>query len=355
VVLLEPDTWLRATGRFDSGWVEVKRLSGTSGWVRSESIKQVLGPEPLHQVSAMINLDMIGRLQPQKPVSVLGAQSGEGFVALLNELSAQTGVSVNTSDAGVLGGGSDHFHFLRSRVPVLFFFTGMHRQYNTPDDDLQTLNLDGEAALLSLVRATAVRLADADAPPRFSAPPAAASRDAGRRPQLGVLADTDFRGRGVRVAEVVDGSVARRAGLEVGDVLLALGDKQVGDLEELLAALEAGPQGKVSLRVLRGQTEKVFEVDFPQRRGGAGVRFGSMPDYAFAEKGVRFEDIQADTSASRAGVRAGDVLVRWGSAEVADIQQWMELLRSQTPGDEVEIVVRRGSETITLKVKLEAR
>ena len=40
-------------------------------------------------------------------------------------------------------GGSDHAGFYRRGIPVLFFFTGLTSIYHTPDDDFETINVEG--------------------------------------------------------------------------------------------------------------------------------------------------------------------------------------------------------------------
>jgi S1-C subfamily serine protease len=155
------------------------------------------------------------------------------------------------------------------------------------------------------------------------------------------------------VAETLPDSPAEKAGIRKGDVILRLGDKEITGLQDLLLALEGISEGKVSLRVLRGNIEEDLHVDFPAERRRFRVRFGSVPNYSFAERGVRFEDIRAGTPAAKAGVKPGDVLVRWGKDEVVDVEQWTQLLRRHQSGDEVTIAVRRGAELVELKVKLE--
>ena len=127
------------------------------------------------------------------------------------------------------------------------------------------------------------------------------------------------------------------------------------ELADLQKALEGRPQGKIKLRVIRGGSEKDAEVEFPTRQGGFRVSFGSVPDYGYAEKGVRFEDIRPSTPAAEAGVKPGDVLVRWAGKEVRDVEHWTELLGGHKPGDKVEIEVRREKKTVKMTVLLKAR
>lgn len=68
----------------------------------------------------------------------------------------------------------------------------------------------------------------------------------------------------VRVDQVMPGSAAEKAGLEVGDVLLALAGQSVGDIPALAAAI-AARDGPTEFRVLRGGRELSVEVDLRRK------------------------------------------------------------------------------------------
>jgi serine protease Do len=55
------------------------------------------------------------------------------------------------------------------------------------------------------------------------------------------------------------------------------------------------------------------------------------------------------------GLKAGDIIVEFGGKPVKDLYQYSDALYSHKPGDEVSVVVLRGSERVTLKVKLGKR
>jgi hypothetical protein len=335
-------------------------LLGSRAWVnaprRPEALEPVSGPEPADRIVAMINLDMIGRAKAGAPVTALGAGSSPAFSDLLRELSKKDGVPLQISGGEFAGADSDHASFLRRNIPILFFFTGMHPQYNTPDDDTATINFEGERWLLELVRDCAVAIASAPERPRFNPQFVAKAPSGHGKPKLGIEIDTDHESGGVRVRSTIPDTPAAKAGVKEGDVIVALGETEVQKAENLLSALEAiEDEEELPLKIRRGEKEEVLKVLFPARRGGFKVSFGSVPDYAFSEKGVRFEDIRQGSPAEKAGVKAGDVLVRWNDKEIEDVEHWTEILGAHKPGDEVAIQVRRGESRLELKVKLEAR
>ena len=60
------------------------------------------------------------------------------------------------------------------------------------------------------------------------------------------------------------------------------------------------------------------------------------------------------TSAGKAGMREGDRIIRWGGEEVPDVGAMMRKLAEHEPGDEVELVVVREGEEVTLLVVMQA-
>jgi hypothetical protein len=346
---------LEATGNFEGNLVEVKDLaSGERGWVNPALLAQVSGPDPIHALSAMVNLDMIGRAGEKASVEVVGSDSSPIFGPLLDKLSASVGLPVHKGND--MMGGSDHMSFRGRKIPVLFFFSGIHPQYHGPDDDVALINFEGERRILELVRACVENLEGLPDPFEFSGGSLAGGGRGRGKPRLGVEVTTFQREEGALVKRTTPESPASAAGIREGDVIIALGSSTVRRAEDLTAAVEEAPRGEsIAVKVRRGGTEEVLHVTFPSSRGAVGVRFGSMPDFTFAERGVRFQDVRAETPAAKAGVKAGDVLVRWNGKDVENLEQWTGLLSSHKSGDEVTIQVRRGDSNLELKVKLEAR
>jgi hypothetical protein len=88
---------------------------------------------------------------------------------------------------------------------------------------------------------------------------------------------------------------------------------------------------------------------------GYGPYFGSIPDFSEPPTGVRFADIRPGSPAAVAGFKAGDVLIRFGAADVKNLYDFTYALRAHKPGDEVEVEVLRGNEHVKANVKLTQR
>lgn len=88
---------------------------------------------------------------------------------------------------------------------------------------------------------------------------------------------------------------------------------------------------------------------------GYGPNFGSIPDFNEPPKGVRFSDVRDGTPAAKAGLRAGDILIRFDGKEISNLYDFTYALQSHRPGDEVLVQVLRGDQTIEAKVLLTER
>jgi hypothetical protein len=88
---------------------------------------------------------------------------------------------------------------------------------------------------------------------------------------------------------------------------------------------------------------------------GYGPYFGSIPDFTELPNGVRFADVREGSPAGKAGLKGGDILVEFGGKPIQNLYDFTYALRARKPGDEVEVKVLRGNQTVTAKVLLVAR
>ena len=69
---------------------------------------------------------------------------------------------------------------------------------------------------------------------------------------------------------------------------------------------------------------------------------------------VRIDALQEDGAASRAGLKAGDVVLAIDGVPVRGIEEMDKEVSRRAPGDEVTLTIRRGEETIEIVLRLEA-
>src|SRR5262245_40830675 len=72
-------------------------------------------------------------------------------------------------------------------------------------------------------------------------------------------------------------------------------------------------------------------------------------------KNCKLGEITPDSPAEEAGLKAGDVIVKFAGKDVGSYQDMVKLLQRKKPGDEVELEVKRKDETLDLTVKLAKR
>ncbi len=86
---------------------------------------------------------------------------------------------------------------------------------------------------------------------------------------------------------------------------------------------------------------------------GPSVYLGTIPDYSETDvPGVRLSGVREGSPAEKAGLRSGDLIVRFDGKEVRGVHDYTYALFAKKPGDEVEIVVKRGAEEVKVKATL---
>ena len=81
------------------------------------------------------------------------------------------------------------------------------------------------------------------------------------------------------------------------------------------------------------------------------VTLGLMPDYSYSGSGLRIDAISDGRPAEKAGLKAGDVIIRLGDNTVTSLQTYMEALSKFKRGDQTTVIFLRGSEQITAAVQ----
>jgi hypothetical protein len=232
---------------------EERGLIGSARYVRNPLF-------PLDKTVAMLNLDMVGRLQDDKLI-VHGTGTATEFDALVDQFAKHDAFQVTKKPSGF--GPSDHSSFYGAKVPVLFFFTGTHKDYHRPSDDFEKLNIVGMRRVGQMVAEIATVLADAGERPHFLEAKGAAPElgSGGDRPYFGSIPDFAQDAPGYALSGVSKGSPAERGGLKAGDAIIQFGDSKIGNLEDFDSALRKFKAGdKVPIVVKRGAEAVKLEV-----------------------------------------------------------------------------------------------
>jgi aminopeptidase YwaD len=238
-------------------------LLGSAAWVKDPT-------RPLDKAVAMLNMDMIGRIKDQK-VYIGGVGTGSTLKAAVEQAQEEekSGFKIEYSPGGYSS--SDHTSFVAKKIPVLFFFSGLHSDYHKPSDTWDKINPESAARLLDVVGKTSEELADAGERPAFLVvaedKPAGGSGGSGYGPYFGSIPDFGEVPTGVRFSDVKPGSPAAKAGLKAGDILVQFGDKPIKNLYDFTDALRRSKVGDVvEVRVLRDGQPVTAPVKLEQRK-----------------------------------------------------------------------------------------
>jgi hypothetical protein len=102
----------------------------------------------------------------------------------------------------------------------------------------------------------------------------------------------------------------------------------------------------------RTRTSSSFD-DFPVTLQSP-VRLGVEADTRFEGPGLKIGAVASGSNAEKAGLKAGDIILTVAGVDADDRTKLMETLDGWESGNEAEIVVKRGDETLTLKVAMVA-
>lgn len=235
-------------------------LLGSAEWVKEPT-------RPLEKAVAMLNMDMIGRIKDDK-IYIGGVGTGSTFKSVLEQAQKETPFKIEYSAGGYSS--SDHTSFVTKKIPVLFFFSGLHSDYHKPSDTWDKINAPSAARLLDMVANVAVQLANADTPPGFQVvaddkPPAGGG--GGYGPYFGSIPDFGQTENGVKFSDVKPNSPAAKAGFKAGDVLVQFGDKPIKNLYDFTDALRRSKVGDVvEVKVLRDGQPVTASVKLEQRK-----------------------------------------------------------------------------------------
>jgi hypothetical protein len=236
-------------------------LLGSAAWVQNPT-------RPLDKAMAMINMDMIGRIKDDK-IYIGGVGTGSTFKSVLEQAEKDTPFKVEYSAGGYSS--SDHTSFVTKKIPVLFFFSGLHSDYHKPSDTWDKINSPSAARLLDMIGNVTVQLAEAPDPPTFQVVaedrPSTGGGGGGYGPYFGSIPDFGQTENGVKFSDVKPNSPAAKAGLKAGDVLIQFDDKPIKNLYDFTDALRRSKVGDVvEVKVIRDGQPINASVKLEQRK-----------------------------------------------------------------------------------------
>ncbi|MBN8878913.1 MAG: M28 family peptidase [Sphingobacteriales bacterium] len=216
----------------------------------------------LSTVNYMINMDMVGRLNDSTHILTIGGYGTSpqwATVINMQDKKLPFGIKIDSSGSGP----SDHTSFYRKDIPVLFFFTGQHKDYHRPSDDADRINYVGELQVINYIESIIDKLNKQNQKLAFLKTREIQVSTSSFKVTMGIMPDYTYPGEGVRADGVTEGRPASKAGLKAGDVIIQLGPHKVSSVESYMQALNQFNKGdKTKIKFKRGNQVVEAEVQF---------------------------------------------------------------------------------------------
>jgi hypothetical protein len=204
-------------------------------------------PVPLDSIVTMFNFDMVGRMRDNK-LLVYGTGTATELPALVADANLKIVPALSIQGGGDGFGSSDHASFYAKNIPVLHFFTDNHDDYHAATDDVEKINVAGEARVVDLAFDM---IKEVDARParlsfvRSARPSRMAASSTGSQVYLGSVPDMSAGTvPGLKLTGVRAESPAEKGGLKAGDIIIEFGGAKVTDLQSYSDALYAHKPGE---------------------------------------------------------------------------------------------------------------
>ena len=225
--------WLKQSSLTNRNYIfaafsaEEKGLIGSNRFVEDERVSD-------STIFAMINFDMIGRVDEDDPVvSLLAAGSSPAWGEIIDLISED--VKAKPVNGGTSG--SDHHYFYYNSIPVLFFFTGLHEDYHKPSDVVDKINFHG---MRDVIEYSALMMSVLDTLQLLPFQEVEESSRTSRRAvqfSLGIIPDHATDVQGVKVQDVLKQRPAETAGIRKGDVIINISGSEIRNMYDYMRAL----------------------------------------------------------------------------------------------------------------------
>jgi hypothetical protein len=215
----------------------------------------------IDSVAAMINLDMIGRLE-NRNLTIFGTGTSPAWEIIL-ESAGHDSLEISTSPGG--SGASDHASFYEIRLPVLHYFSGTHSDYHRMSDTADMIDYIGMIRILKHAEQVVRKVAETNIE-EMEFTESTDPRSVTMRPDgvtLGVIPDYTYSGTGFKIDSVQSGSTAERAGFETDDVIVGINDTIINNIYDYMDSIGNYERGdEVVIHVLRANERIELNVTF---------------------------------------------------------------------------------------------
>lgn len=231
---------------------EEKGLWGSNFFAKNPTIQK-------NQMNYMINMDMIGRLSPDRKLAIYGTGTTPIWdKALASSVGEKFSKKIDPSGVGP----SDHTSFYLENIPVLQFFTGQHADYHRPTDDAHLINYQGIIEVTDYVL-DIIEYTEPRGKLRFTKTKDESTEVPDFKVTLGVIPDYLYDGKGMRIDGVKENRPAANASLVKGDIVKKMGELEIVDMMSYMKALSQFEKGQtIDIIVDRGGKKMTKKLTF---------------------------------------------------------------------------------------------
>ena len=164
----------------------------------------------------------------------------------------------------------------------------------------------------------------------------------------------------MRIEKVLEASIADKAGLQSGDVVVAVNDRPAYSPVRLQHLVREA-NGSSTITVSRNGESLKLDTAFAEPQTGnavLGVHIQEMTDdlkEAFGSEGnagVLISQVIDGSAAKRAGLKAGDVIVSLGKDEITSVHDVYTSLEDYSPGDKLNLAIVRDRKKQSMQIEL---
>ena len=96
---------------------------------------------------------------------------------------------------------------------------------------------------------------------------------------------------------------------------------------------------------------KTRETQSTSSLRSGSVTMGVMPDYTYSGAGLRCDGVSDGRPAQKAGLKAGDIIIKVGDYTISSMDSYMQVLGKFQKGDKAKVKFKRGNEEMETEVQ----
>jgi hypothetical protein len=210
---------------------------------------------------AMINMDMIGRMDSFHNLYIGGVGTSKNFRETIDKLKPLD-FNLNIDSSGI--GPSDHTSFYVDSISVLSFFTGTHEDYHKPSDDLEKINFLDLEKIIQYIEEIAIELSNRSSI-EFIANGKKNQTKSSFKITLGIMPNYSNFEKGLLIDDVFEGRPAFNSGLKRGDIIIKIGNDNVDNIYDYMKCLSKLIKGSsINITIIRANKQEVRELLIPK-------------------------------------------------------------------------------------------